>query len=279
MLQRNKATDHMGAPLQRAIGAARLTLKAVDGKTRLADLYQEGCAKLRFPQGKRAFAETILLNTAGGLTGGDRFSVEMTVEAGARAEITTQACEKIYRSVGGSAEVSTRLVLAQRAECHWLPQETILYDGAGLHRHLTVEMAEDATFLGVEGLIFGRAAFGERIDRLKLNDRISIKRGGRLAYVDAFRFDGAFCPAFARRALGRGAVAAATLLYVASDAEARLEEARALCGDNLCEVGVSAWNGLLAMRFLAPDSTSLRRDIVRILSAWRGIDPPRAWAL
>lgn len=271
---------HVPAPfLQRAFGKARLVFKVDDDITRLADLYQEGAAKIRLPRAGAAAAEAILINSAGGLTGGDIFSLGIELAAGARAALSTQACEKIYRASEGKAAVSTELVLKEGACLDWLPQETILFDGARLQRRLGVELAESARFLMVEALVFGREAYGESVRTLFLNDRVEIRRDGRLIYADALCFQQEEDGIFQRRATGAGARAVATLVDAAPDSGARLEEARHLLASCRVEAGASAWNGVLAMRFVAASAAELRADLVRVLAAWRQAPLPRVWSL
>ena len=266
-------------PLQRAIGEARLAVHMIAGRTRLADLYQQGAAKIRFPMAEGMPLEAVIINTAGGLTGGDRLAVSLNVAEGAHAVIATQACEKIYRAESGQAVVENTIVVASAGRCDWLPQETILFDGAGLKRRLNVTMTGDSYFFGVEALVSGRSASGETINTLALHDRIAIRRDGRLIYADALSLSGPVRSALSRPARGGGTGAIATVLYAAPDAERRLGEAR----DNLAacrsETGASAVNGLLAMRFVAANAVDLRRDLVAVITAWRGRDMPRAWMI
>ena len=86
-------------------------------------------------------------------------------DTGAEVEATTTAAEKIYRSDGAPARIETRLTLAPQASLFWLPQETLIFEGAALERRLQVEMAGDASLILFESLVFGRLARGEsRID-------------------------------------------------------------------------------------------------------------------
>lgn len=266
-------------PLQRAVGDARLVVRSVDGLTRLADLYQQGAAKIRFPAGEGVSFEAVLINTAGGLTGGDRLAVSVRVGDGADAVIATQACEKIYRAESGQAFVENTVSVGAGGRCDWLPQETILFDGAGLKRRLRVALAADSRFLAVEALVLGRSAFGETINTLALHDHIAISRAGRLIYADALSLSGASFEALNRRARGGGAGGMASVLYAAPDADARLDAARGYLASCRSETAASAWNGLLVMRFMAATAADLRHDLMSVMTAWRGRDMPRAWSI
>ncbi|TJV47927.1 MAG: urease accessory protein UreD, partial [Mesorhizobium sp.] len=95
-------------PAQRVAGTARLGCDRNGGRTRLRRLYQDGSAKIRMPAVSADPLEAVLINTAGGLTGGDRLGWEVDVGAGASASITTQACEKVYRAAADRAEVRVK---------------------------------------------------------------------------------------------------------------------------------------------------------------------------
>ncbi|MBL8583379.1 MAG: urease accessory protein UreD, partial [Rhizobiaceae bacterium] len=113
---------------QRVSGEARLEVTMRDGRTRLSTLFQEGAAKVRMPAVGSDPLEAILINTAGGLTGGDRLAWQIAAGEGASLSVTTQACEKIYRAGQDHAEVRVHIAAAAGARIAWLPQETILFD-------------------------------------------------------------------------------------------------------------------------------------------------------
>jgi urease accessory protein len=156
----------------------------------------------------------------------------------------------------------------------WLPQETILFDRCALDRRLHVELAADAWFLGVESLVFGRAAMGESVALASLRDVIQVRRAGRLLLHDAIRLDGAVAATLQRAAIADGARAVATLVHVAPDTDAALDTVR----DALPNGGASAWDGMLVVRVLAADGASLRTAVVAALHVLRAGRPlPRVW--
>ena len=93
--------------LQRARGHGRLAAKASAAGTRLDVLYQDGCAKIRLPKTFDGAMEAVLINTAGGLTGGDRIAWDLEARAGTRLTVTTQACERAYKAHASTATVET----------------------------------------------------------------------------------------------------------------------------------------------------------------------------
>ena len=265
--------------MQRARGEVRLALRRRGAVTAIADLRQEGCLKLRFPRGDGM--GPVLLNTSGGVAGGDRLEVSVSLRAGAEATIATQAAERFYRALPNDrpAQVHTTLSLETGAALHWLPQEAIFFNGCSVHRRLDVTMAEDASFLGVEALVFGRAAMGERVERARIRETVTVRRAGRLLLHDAIRLDGEVAAMLARPAIGGGAAGVATILHVAPDAAAGLDALRAALAAAPVEAGASAWDGMLVARVLARDGADLRAGVVAGLAALRGGRTlPRVWA-
>ena len=243
----------------------------------LRRIAESGSARVRLPTTRDGVPEAVLINTAGGIVGGDLFETAIEVGEGASLVATTAAAEKIYRTEGATSRIETRARLAAGARLDWLPQETILFDRARLARRLEVELDPAATAVLFEATVFGRAAHAETVREGAYEDRWRVSRGGRLVYADTFRLDGAIGEHLSRPAVAGGNRALATLLYVAPDAEGRLEEVRAHLEGAPSECGASAWNGLLAIRWLAPDIATLRRDALRFMVPFRGRPMPRVW--
>jgi urease accessory protein len=265
--------------LQRAVGELRVVVKQFGPETVLDELRQAGCLKARFPRRVvSGWMDVVMLNTGGGVAGGDRLDLSFTVGAGGRATIAAQAAERFYRALAADApsRVRTRLTLQSGASLEWLPQETILFDRCALDRRLEVDLAGDARFLGVETLVFGRTAMGERVQHGWLRDLIRIRRGGKLLLHDAIRLDGEIDAAMRRAAVGGGASVVATIVYVAPDATARLDAVRAVL--ERAEAGASVWNGMLVARILGAGSASVRASVIAALEALRESRPlPRVW--
>lgn len=267
---------------QRVDGAARASFyRDASGRTRLRDLYQRGAAKIRLPRIHDGPPEAVLLNTAGGLTSGDRLSYEAEVEAGARAVIATQTAERIYKALPdeGAARVENRLILGPGAALDWLAQETILFEGGRLRRSMTVEMAEDARLLAVEPLALGREAMGERVATGAYYDIWRIRRGGKLIYADALRLAEPIADRMDRLAALGGDRAMASLLIVAPEGADRLEAVRAALGDlgAGARAAASAVEGVIAARLTAPSGGVLMRALATALERLRGAPAPRVW--
>jgi urease accessory protein len=266
--------------LQRAEGAVVASFRTRDGMTVLDRLWQSGCLKARFPRPAiPGWADVVLVNSSGGIAGGDTLRANFAAAAGARMTISTQAAERFYRARGGDdpAMIETRIEAAEGTTVEWLPQETIIYDGAAVSRRLQVECGADASFLGLEMLVFGRALMGESVRRLLLHDRFTISRNSIPLVHDAIRIDGDPALLLARDGIAGGMRAVATLVCVAADAEAQLSDLRQALDESAAEAGASAENGLLVARLLAGTGAELRRAVVAALGTLRDRPLPRVW--
>ena len=277
---------------QRAFGRLRIAFQRRGELTALAVLRQEGCLKARHPRPEPgAIAETVLLNTSGGITGGDDLGIDIRAGAGTRLVVTTQAAERLYRATSGSppATIRTSLIAEAGATLEWLPQETILFDACRADRTLSVDLAPSARFVGVESLLFGRQASGETMRTAWLTDRIRIRQADTLLLHDATRIAGDAAGLMARAGTFGDARAMATIVVVNPEAEALVPALRAALGDGTLtggpleapvQFGVSAWNGLVLARLLAADGARLRQAVITSLGILRGAVPlPRVWRL
>ena len=257
----------------RARGAVSFDVHRKDGATRRRHLHESGALRVRFPSPETEGLSAVLVNTAGGIAGGDRFDVDIAVREGARLTVTTAAAEKIYRALGPDAEIAVKLAAGAEARLSWLPQETILFDRARLKRSIEADLAPGATLLMAEAVVFGRSAMGEAVEEGALTDRWRVRRDGQLVFAETVRLDGAIARMLREPAVARGGIAIATVLAVPADqAMADCVRAQTFCG----EVGVSAWNGLAVARLCAKDGEDLRRDLVAVIAALGGA-LPRLW--
>ena len=261
----------------RAVGRVALAVAAVAGESRRTRVHETGALRVRFPNGtSRATLDAVIVNTAGGMTGGDRFDIDMTVGAGARLTVTTAAAEKIYRSLGADTQVAVKAAIGGGGALAWLPQETILFDQVRLRRTIDIELARDASLVLAEAIVFGRSAMGEAVLRGYLFDRWRVRVGGALTFAETLHLDGAIAQRLAQRAIAAEGVAVASVLKVPGD-DANVAAVRAMEKDFAGDVGVSAWNGLAVARLVAPDGAALHRDLVAVLTALGAGPLPRLW--
>ena len=250
--------------------APRSRCRCAAAAIRLDRLYQQGCARALLPNTHGPVPEAVLINTSGGVTGGDRLAWRLTAGAGAALTVTTQAAERIYRAAAGAARIDTRLAVGPGASLDWLPQETILFDAARLERRLEADLAPDASLIALETIVLGRAAMGERVLTGALSDQWRIRRAGRLVHAEALLAEGDLARAVAGPATLAGARAFATLVLAAPGAEARLDAARGLLA------GLAASHrrrhrqaGSPDPALPRPDAQPLRAALIRFLMRFR----------
>ena len=260
----------------RAQGAVRFGVRRKDGATRRGDLHESGSLRVRFPSPEDDGLSAMFVNTAGGIAGGDRFEIGISAGEGARLTLTTAAAEKVYRAPGAAAQLDISLSVADGAHLSWLPQETILFDRARIVRSFDIDLAEGASLLLCEIVVFGRAAMGEIMRHGEFVDRWRMRRGGRLAFAETVRLDGEIGEKLARPAIAGGGCAIGTALIVPGD-EALVERIREASESFGGEVGISAWNGFAMARFCAQDAARLRADMMAVLGRASIVPLPRLW--
>jgi urease accessory protein len=255
----------------RAVGRLALTLTHDGRRSRRSRVYEDGPLRARFPNGPAL--ETVIINTAGGIAGGDHFNFDIDVGEGADLTATTAAAEKVYRAIDTPARIDVRLSVAPGGKLVWLPQETILFQEARLRRTVEIDLAAEASLLFVEAVVFGRTAMAESVTDGELCDRWRVRRSGELIFADTMRLKGAIGVSLGRAAVAAGHCAVATILAVPADADA-LDRARGLSFRG--QLGISAWNGFMLARLVAPNGAALRGDLQTLLAALHG-SPPRLW--
>jgi urease accessory protein len=262
--------------LQRASGESYVAFAVRDGATRLADLYQRDPCRVMFPEPEPGEPpQAVLLTTSGGVTDGDRLKMSIEVGPGAQAVAATQAAEKIYRAAkgGGHCSMDISVSVGEGATLDWLPQETIVFEGARLKRRTVADVAPGGALLACEMVVLGRAASGERFTRGLLLDSWSVRRASALSWTDTLRVEG-------ETPVGAGfgqANALATVIGVWDEPLERFEKARALL-EQTGEVraGVTLVNGVMMARLLG-EATKVRAATIGFLTAFRDRRLPRVW--
>ncbi|MDI4236431.1 urease accessory protein UreD [Bradyrhizobium sp. Arg237L] len=260
----------------RARGAVRFGVHLHDGVTRRGDLHESGSLRVRFPSPEGEGLSAVFVNTAGGVAGGDRFDIDIAAREGARLTLMTAAAEKIYRAAGPAAQLNIALKAESGSHLSWLPQETILFDRARISRRIDIDLAEGASLLLCEIVVFGRSAMGETMRHGEFVDRWRMRRGGRLVFAETVRLDGNIGEKLARPAVASGGVAIGTALIVPGD-DAVVERIREAQDSFRGEVGISCWNGFAMARFCAQDAMRLRADMMTVLGRASAVPLPRLW--
>jgi urease accessory protein len=260
----------------RARGSVTFDVHLLEGVTRRRHLHESGSLRVRFPSPEAEGLSAVFVNTAGGLAGGDRFEIDIAAGEGSRLAVTTAAAEKVYRTDGSAAELNITLKAAAGSHLAWLPQETILFDRARMLRRIDIDLAESASLLLCEIVVFGRSAMGERMLHGEFVDHWRMRRGGQLVFAETVRLDGDIGEKLTRPAIAKAGVAVGTALIVPGDQAvvARIREVAKSFGG---EVGISAWNGFAMARFCAQDAARLRADMMAVLGRAAGSALPRLW--
>ena len=232
---------------------------------------EEGCLKLRLPHGGQ---EAILINTSGGLAGGDQISTRISVAEGANFSITSQAAERVYQTLCPPAIVENQFNVAAGASFCWLPQETIMFNGASLTRKMDVHLATGASFLAVESIVLGRTAMDENLTQIEFGDQWNVWQNEKLIHAERMKLSGS--PAQSMATLD-GAKAFATVLLVSEQGEQKLSILQKVLRG---QQSVSCWNGKLIARLVAEDGFQLRNTLKLVLSACLdGRALPRNWEM
>lgn len=266
-------------------GVARIGYARDAGVSRLATLEQRSPLRVLFPHPAAGDPPTAaLVTTSGGLVGGDRLDV--TVSAGENASVLAmgQAAEKVYRSLGSDCRIDVSLAVADGGWLEWLPQETILFEGARLRRNTTLDVAAGGRALAGEMLVFGRVARGERLTHGLVRDAWRVRVDGRLAWAEALHMDGTDVARCLEAPAGfAGARAYATALYVGPDAGERLDLARALVAQEGVRAGATMCGQVLVARWLGDEPAAVRGAFETFWAGFRaGVNDlparlPRLW--
>jgi urease accessory protein len=266
------ASPTIASPRLTVHGSAEIRFEHRDGGTRLARLFHHDPLRVLFPNPRSGdLALGTLVTTSGGLVGGDRLDIALSVGPAAAAMVTTQAAEKVYRSNGPDVHVTTDLIVADDAWMEWLPQEAILFDGARLRRATSLDVTGSGRAMAGELLVFGRIAHGERFTRGLARDAWEVRRDGRLLWADARHLDGDIAEILDHPGCFGGASAYGTILYAAPDAARHLNGARTLleCTAPGVRAAATSFDGLLVIRWIGDPAHHLRQAYARFWSAFR----------
>jgi urease accessory protein len=280
---------HAGDPsdrdLQRAEGYCQIVLSGSEKGTRIMDVFQRSPIRVLFPRaGGAAIEEAVLVNTAGGIAGGDRLECRVTALGNASIAVTSQAAEKVYRALREPARIATKLKACETAKLAWLPQETIVFNWAQVSREIEIDLSSGAELLALEWLVLGRAAHGEEMGGGLITDTWRVKKDGRLIWADTFRATDEIFPHLDRKALLSDCKAVATLLYFGPDLDTRLEFFRNVSSSLGCQCAATLVSGLIILRFAATASSDLRlalRSFLQQFSRELGPGPfraPKMWS-
>jgi len=256
---------------------------ADDGQTRLAHLEQVAPLRALFPlTAPGDIAQAAIITTSGGVVGGDRLDLTMVTHAHAQVQYVAQAAEKIYRSAGPDSHICVDLQAGPDSWLEYLPQETILFQGARLRRRTRLFWGPQARILAGEMLVFGRTAMGERFTRGLLHEEWQIWRENQLIWADRMRLQDDIAALLDAPAGGHGAQALATLVLACPSPSKHLPAVRQLLEDQP-HAAAGVVNEVLLIRWLAKDVPLLRQSFATLWCHLRAAEAglpaqlPRLW--
>jgi urease accessory protein len=271
--------------LERANGGGRIVLTGSERGTRIADVYQKFPIGLAFPGiGDDLVKEAVIINSSGGIAGGDRLEIEVVALNNASVAVTTQAAEKIYRALDRPARVTTKLKACGTAKLAWLPQETIVFNQARILRQTEIDVCSGAELIALEWLVFGRAARGEEVVSGQISDSWRIKRDGHLIWADGFRISDEVFVQLHRKALLSNWKAVGTLIYFGPSLDTRLRSLREIAASLDCHCAATIVGAIIIVRVAAAAGSDLRRGLRSLLEQFgRELGPgpfgvPKMWS-
>ncbi|WFU39124.1 urease accessory protein UreD [Bradyrhizobium sp. CB82] len=271
--------------LERANGAGRIVLTGSASGTRISEVYQKFPIGVMFPRiGSDLVKEAVIVNSSGGIAGGDRIEIEVVALNDASVAVTTQAAEKIYRALDRPARVGTKLKACGGAKLAWLPQETIVFNQARILRQTEIDLCSGAELIALEWLVLGRAARGEEVVSGHISESWRIKKDGHLIWADGFRVSDEVFAQLHRKALLSNWKAVATLIYFGPGLDRRLESLREIAASLDCRCAATIVGAIIIVRVAAAVSSDLRRGLRSLLEQFsRELGPgpfgvPKMWS-
>jgi len=262
-----------------------LTLK--NGRTVLSKRRHDGPLTLQRPfyPEPNGTCHLYILHPPGGIVGGDSLNIDVMCNAGTSTLITTPAANKFYQSNGFTASQNQNLNVMGNACLEWLPQETILFDGARVHSSFKVHLDEQATFFGWDIVSFGRPACKEEFTTGVFRQNYEIWKGDEPLLID--------CVTLQDRAevlnslWGLRKKPAMGLITVVNNDTSILKEAQLIIQtmiDDVSRLSVTVMGSVLICRCLDTHSMAIRDTFIEIWKKTRlttiGKEPcePRIWA-
>ncbi|WP_456657255.1 urease accessory protein UreD [Bradyrhizobium sp. JR3.5] len=234
--------------------------------TEISDIYQKFPMAIAFPNvDDHRCKEAVLINTSGGVAGGDEIRVDVVAQGNASVVVTTQAAEKVYRALDRPARILTRLRAEGAARLAWLPQEAIVFNQARIARQTEIDVSSGTELIALEWLVLGRIESGEEVLGGHLLDNWRIRVDGRLVWADGFLASDQVFPQLRKTALLATWKAIATMIYFGPRPESRLERLREIGASLECACGVTIVGAIIVIRVAAISGADLRRGLRRFL--------------
>ena len=265
--------------LQRSHGAARLAFANRDNRNSIVERYASAPVRILTPSIQGGIPEAVLANTSGGIAGGDTSHIDILVAQNSQALVTGQAAEKIYRSIDMPASIRTVIKIEDGSTLEYLPQESILFDGAKLNRAVNISLGARSCLLLSEMFVLGRWAMNEDFTRGIFLDRWSIDVAGQPIWREGLRVEGGLSSLSSSLGFAN-ARALATIFYAGANAAEVLGLARDVIGPM---GGATIVRGMLVVRMLGNEAGMLKQQLSEIISIIRAAalgrpaEVPRVW--
>lgn len=257
-------------------------------RTRLVENRHQGPLRVQkalYPEGE-AVCQAIVLHPPAGIAGGDQLAIDIALGEDAHAQITTPGAGKWYRSAGAEAAQRVSLHLGEGATLEWLPQESIVFNGARARMSTHVNLAASSRFIGWDMLCLARVASGERFDSGRFDLFCRVDRNDVALWIERGGVDGSD-PMLASPAGWAGHAVCGTLLCSFPELPQRAPELlpalRALRPVDGAVHGISLLPGLLVARYLGDNAEAGRQwftalwQLLRPACCGRPAVIPRIW--
>jgi urease accessory protein len=268
-------------------GELELWFAVQDGATRLMRRRHLGplVVQRAFHPEADGTAHLYILHPPGGVAGGDRLQVEAHVAAGARALMTTPGAAKFYRSADHLARSNVTIDVGPGGVCEYLPQETIVFDGAHAAIRTRVDLAADAVYAGWDFICLGRPAAGETFARGAVAQHMELRRDGRPIWFERLAMTGG-SPLLGAAFAMAGQPITGTMVYAGPIGEGVVERIRAATGDGAARrvFSVSALEHVIVCRYLGASMSEGKSlfarawVVLREVSMGKRAVPPRIWS-
>jgi len=241
--------------------------------------------KALYPEGD-AVCQAILLHPPSGIAGGDHLTIAAEIGTGGHAQLTTPGAGKWYRSGGAEASQEIEFSLQEGATLEWLPQESIVFDGARARMTTRVSLAADSRYIGWDILCLGRAAAGERFENGRFDLFCRVDRAGQPIWLERGGFAGNDAMLHSPAGWAGSTVCGSLLCSfpeLPQQATGLLETCRSIAPNDGASHALSALPGILVARYLGDSSEAARRWFAEI---WKILRPaccnrpavtPRIW--
>ncbi len=238
---------------------ARLELgfRAAGNRTVLAHRRHVGPLMVQrpfYPEG--GICHVYLLHPPGGVVGGDTLELQLQAEAGSHALITTPAATKFYRAGPHPFSSLRQQLQVNDATLEWLPQETIVFDGARARSCTRVDLTGNSQFIGWEIFCLGRPVVQEQFRVGELHQDFLLYRDGRPLLLDRLRLVGDSPALSARWGLADAQAMGTMLMYPGGDAD--LAALRAVQVKDV-RFALTLVGGVLHCRALSAQAEAIRR--------------------